>query len=110
MDQLGALIRDEGMSETFSLGGYPPWSFFVIKDKAPFTAIEIKTLMMQTFFENGILGYGTHNMTYAHTEEDVAKLMVAYKRFFECAREAFSQNSMEGILKCKPLEPLFKVR
>jgi len=110
IDQLDELIHSEGLSDIFSLGGYPVWSFFLIKDKAPFTANQLKTLMMQIFFENGILGYGTHNISYAHSEDDVSKLINVYKKYFAFVKEAFLQNSMDQILKCEPLQPLFKVR
>jgi glutamate-1-semialdehyde 2,1-aminomutase len=110
MDQLNQLIREQNLSEIFSVGGYPVWSFFLIKDKVPFTANELKTLMMQIFFENGVLGYGTHNISYAHSEEDVLKLMDAYKKYFEKVNEALNKNSLAGMLKCEPLEPLFKIR
>jgi glutamate-1-semialdehyde 2,1-aminomutase len=65
---------------------------------------------MQEMFENGILMYGTHNISYAHTENHVKSLMKGYAIYFDKVKLILEKGSMEGILKCKPLEPLFKVR
>ena len=110
MDKLNMLIKSYQMEDIFSLGGYPVWSFLLIKDKEPFKDNELKTLMMQVFFENGILCLGTHNISYAHSLGDIDKLMDVYGKFFQKVKEGLSQNSLKDILIAKPLAPLFKVR
>jgi glutamate-1-semialdehyde 2,1-aminomutase len=110
IEELNALILKKGLTNTFSVSGYPVWSFFMIKDTPLFSASQLKTLLMQEMFENGILMYGTHNMSYAHTEKHIKALMSSYAKYFDKVNEAVKKGSLEGILKCAPLEPLFKVR
>jgi glutamate-1-semialdehyde 2,1-aminomutase len=110
MESLNELIVSYRLEDIFSVSGHPSWSFLMIKDKAPYTSWQIKTLMMQEFFEQGILAYGSHNMNYSHGDEDLKKLSKGYDRFFKTLKDAFENRSLEEKLKCKPLEPLFKVR
>jgi glutamate-1-semialdehyde 2,1-aminomutase len=110
IEQLNALILKKGLEDIFTVSGYPCWSFFMIKDIPLFSASQLKTLLMQEMFENGILTYGTHNISYAHTEKHIKVLMSSYAKYFDKVSEGIKNKSLEGILKCEPLEPLFKVR
>ena len=110
IEQLNKLILNRGLQDIFSVSGYPVWSFFLIKDTPQYSAVQLKTLLMQEMFENGILMYGTHNISYAHTENHVKALIKSYSKYFDKVKMAFDKGSLEGILKCEPLEPLFKVR
>lgn len=110
VESLNKLIYEKKMQDIFSVSGNPTWSFLIIRDSPKQNAIELKTLLMQTMFENGILMYGTHNMSYAHTESHIKALLKAYDKYFEIVKIVLKNGSIEGILKCKPLEPLFKVR
>jgi hypothetical protein len=53
---------------------------------------------------------GTHNVSYAHSLDDIQKLMQSYRTFFGKVKTAFEKNSLKDILLCEPLKPLFKVR
>ncbi len=58
----------------------------------------------------GILTFGTHNMSYAHSEADVEKLLAAYREVLPILGEAVRNRALKQLLKCAPLQPLFKVR
>ena len=58
----------------------------------------------------GILAYGTHNMSYSHSDEDVQKLLSAYDDAFGIIRSAIRMRNLDAQLRCEPLQPLFKVR
>jgi glutamate-1-semialdehyde 2,1-aminomutase len=107
---LNAKIEAHGLSSIFSVSGYPIWSFLLIND-APFATMwEIKTLLLQEMFANGIFMIGSHNMSYAHTTEHVNALLESYESFFTKVKQAQSDNNLKQFLKCEPLAPLFKVR
>lgn len=111
MKELNRLIAKFKLEHVFSVSGYPVWSFFVIKDTDQHNSWEWKTLLLQEMFANGILMTGTHNISYAHTEEDVATLMTAYRTFFEKTTSVLEGKiQIQDILNCQPLKPLFKVR
>ncbi|MFI8613971.1 aminotransferase class III-fold pyridoxal phosphate-dependent enzyme [Acidovorax sp. NPDC077693] len=104
------LIDKHGMQELMTSTGHPSWSFLVLKDVPGCSSFHSKTLFMQEMFQRGILAYGTHNLTFAHTREDIARLLVVYDEVFPIMRAGALEGRMAGLLRCNPLEPLFKIR
>jgi glutamate-1-semialdehyde 2,1-aminomutase len=105
-----AIIAENRLGDFVSLAGRPCWSFVLIKDTPDYTSYEIKTLFLQEMLARGVLTLGTHNMSYAHTEADVAKLLAAYREVMPILGEAVRHRALKQLLKCAPLQPLFKVR
>jgi glutamate-1-semialdehyde 2,1-aminomutase len=90
--------------------GHPSWTFLQFADTPGCSQWEIKTLFMQEVQARGILSLGTHNVTYAHSDDDVARLLRVYDEVFPILREAVEEGAMKQYLRCRPLEPLFRVR
>jgi glutamate-1-semialdehyde 2,1-aminomutase len=107
---LNALIAKHGAGAFLSTAGHPTWSFFLIKDTPNYTSWEIKTLFLQEMFARGILTIGTHNVSYAHSAADVDKLLVAYDEVLAILKAAVTAGNLKELLRCEPLQPLFKVR
>ena len=103
-------IRHYGLDGFLKITGHPAWSFLVIDDAEGYDSFEIKTLFLQEMFERGILTTGSHNMSYAHSEEDVVKLLAAYDEVFAILRDAIRERRIAQLLRCDPLKPLFEVR
>lgn len=110
MDRLEGLIGKYDVSNLFSVSGNPVWSFFIIKGTGEYDVWDMKTLYLQEMFSNGILTLTTHNMSYAHTDQDIGILMQAYERFFSKVQSISNRMGLKTLLKCEPLQPLFKVR
>jgi glutamate-1-semialdehyde 2,1-aminomutase len=108
-DGLDNLIDEYGFNKIFNVSGCSVWSFFNIKDTSFASAYELKTLLLQEMFEQEILNLGVHNISYAHTKNMVQKLINGYEVFFTKVQEC-RRNGIDSLLKCKSLEPLFKVR
>jgi glutamate-1-semialdehyde 2,1-aminomutase len=92
------------------VSGHPAWSFFHIADAAPYGAYELKSLYLQEMFARGLLTLGTHNISYAHTESDVERLLDAYDEVLPILRAAVERGDLHDRLEGEPLQPLFKVR
>ncbi|MEZ9761356.1 aspartate aminotransferase family protein [Vibrio splendidus] len=90
--------------------GHPSWSFIIFNGSDQISSFEMKTLYMQEMFKAGILSFGTHNISFSHTNNDIDKLLYAYKEFFELLNECIKLGSVNHKLECQALEPLFKVR
>jgi len=103
-------IQQNQLQHVFDVCGYPCWSFFTINDQSPFTPNELKTLLLQEMFANEVLMIGTHNISYAHDREHVEQLVKAYECYFEKVNHAVHVGDIKSVLRCEPLEPLFKVR
>lgn len=104
------LITKNSLQGLLSVSGDPTWSFLLIQDAEGYNAFETKTLLLQEMFAQGILTFGTHNMSYSHTDEDLARLEKAYSHVFPLLRDAIYNKKMKQLLRCEPLQPLFKVR
>lgn len=106
LENLQKLIDDKGLTDQFSL-----WGTAVFSGCAPTATGDqlwlIKTMFMQEMMASGILSLGTHNISYAHTKEHVDILLEAYANFFD---KLNSTSDIKSLLKCEPIEPLFKVR
>jgi glutamate-1-semialdehyde 2,1-aminomutase len=105
-----SLLQKHGLEDTIGVAGHPSWSFVLFRDFASFKSLEIKTLYLQEMFQRGILTLGTHNMSYAHSDRDIATLLNAYDEVFTIVRTALDRKSLHSFLRCEVLKPLFKVR
>lgn len=104
------LIEKHGLQEVLSIRGNPSWTFFNFSDAGPYTQWQIKTFLLQELFARGILMIGTHNMTYAHSDEDLEILLEAYDQVFFLLREGLVKDRLASLLHCEPIEQLFRIR
>jgi glutamate-1-semialdehyde 2,1-aminomutase len=105
-----AIVAENNIGDFVSLAGQPCWSFVLIKDTPEYNSYEIKTLFLQEMLARGVMTLGTHNMSYAHDEKDVAKLLSAYREVMPILADAVRNRALKQLLRCEPLQPLFKVR
>jgi glutamate-1-semialdehyde 2,1-aminomutase len=110
MSALKQRLESHDMHDLLSLAGSPSWSFLLFKDSNGYGQFEIKTLFLQEVFARGILAIGTHNMSYAHSDNDIASLMTVYDEVFPIIKDAVKQKTLKEKLKAPALEPLFKIR
>lgn len=103
-------IETHGMGHILSVSGHPCWSFLNFTAAPPYTMWQIYTLYLQEIFSRGVLCLGTHNMSYAHADADVAALIDVYDEVFPLLRDAVDNRTLESRLRCAPLQPLFRVR
>ena len=105
-----ALIDKHGIGELLSVMGQPAWSFLVMRDVNGVSQFASKTLFMQEVLQRGILSFGSHNLSYAHSDADIDRLLEVYDEVFPLLRQGALEGRMNELLRCKPLEPLFRVR
>ena len=110
IEQLQSIIAAADATDFLGVAGNPTWSFFTIKDCGNYSMWQIKTLFLQEMFARGILTIGTHNMSYSHTDGDLCQLLQAYGEVVPMLTKAVRGGTLESMLRCEPLEPLFKVR
>jgi glutamate-1-semialdehyde 2,1-aminomutase len=110
MQQVDNLIERHDVGKFLSVAGDPTWSFLLFNDVDGVSSWEIKTLWMQELMKRGFLSLGTHNMSYAHSENDVDRLAEAYDQIFPLLRAAVANRAVRQYLNCEPLQPLFRIR
>ncbi len=107
---VNTLIKKHDLENVLSITGKDCWSFLIFKDTGIYSQWELKTLFLQEVFARGVLILGTHNMSYAHSDEDITRLLNVYNEVFELLKEIIEKNVMDKWLKTEPLVPLFKIR
>jgi glutamate-1-semialdehyde 2,1-aminomutase len=107
---LAERLTAHGAASFLSQSGHPTWSFLTFADAPGATSWEIKTLFLQEVFERGILTLGTHNISYAHSPEDIDRLLQVYDEVLPFLAKAVANGAVRQYLRCEPLVPLFRVR
>lgn len=110
LEGLKALIGKHGVGHIAKTAGHPAWSFFLINDANDYSSWEIKTLYLQEMFARGILTLGTHNLSYSHGNAEITSLLKAYDEVLPILKRAVDEKQMNELLRCPPLQPLFRVR
>lgn len=110
LEGIRELSARHGVDDIVEVSGNPVWTFLKIKSAGPYSEWELKTLVLQEVFARGILMIGTHNLTYAHSDADIDRLLGAYDEIFPLLRRVVDHSELASQLRCKPLEPLFRVR
>ena len=110
LDGLGELIGQSGSGEFLSTAGHPSWSFLLIRDTEKADQWAIRTLFLQEMLQRGVLTLGTHNMSFAHSDEDVDQILSVYSDVLPILAAAVRDSTVADQLQCEPLKPLFRVR
>ena len=108
--KLDSLIKELNCESFLSTAGHPSWSFLIIANTHNYNNFEIKTLFMQEMLKRGVLTFGTHNISYSHTTEDIDFLLQSYREVFPIIKACIENNNLKETLECEPLVPLFSVR
>jgi len=104
------LIARYALGDVLSVSGHPAWSFLLVRDAETASQWEIKTYLMQELQAQGVLWLGSHNLSFAHGEAEIDELLTVYDEVLARLAEALRAGQLAARLKCKPIEPLFKVR
>ncbi|NLW92064.1 MAG: aminotransferase class III-fold pyridoxal phosphate-dependent enzyme [Syntrophomonadaceae bacterium] len=104
------LLNKYELNSIMSISGHPSWSFLAFRDSGNYSQWDLKTLFMQEVLARGIITLGTHNMSYCHSDADIEKLLQCYDEVFQIIQDGIKSGCLEKYLRCKPLEPLFKLR
>jgi glutamate-1-semialdehyde 2,1-aminomutase len=110
MKEAQQLIQKYELQHVIVISGHPSLIFLQFKDTDCYSQWTLKTLWMQEIFKRGILSLGGHNLSYAHSQKDIAKLIAVYDEVFFLMKQAIAKKQVEKLLKCEVLKPLFRVR
>ena len=96
--------------EFINLSGNPTWTFLNWTLSSDALQNKVKTYFLQEMFKRGILVLGTNNVTTTLSQKDISKILTAYAEVFEAISQALERDSLDALLECQPIVPLFKVR
>ncbi|MCP5161961.1 MAG: aminotransferase class III-fold pyridoxal phosphate-dependent enzyme [Hahellaceae bacterium] len=104
------LIREQQLEDYCSISGFPSWTLLAIKDTPNYTGLELKSLFIQECALRGILMNATHNLSYAHSDQDIQRLLEVYGEVLPILKEVSENKLLASRLKGDVLKPVFKVR
>lgn len=109
-DKIRQAIGRHGLDTVVSLHGLAPWTLLAFADSGPIAKEAIKTMFMREMLAQGILIAGSNNVSYAHSEDDVAQIAKAYDGAFARIAEELKSGTLLKNLGCAPVMPVFSVR
>ena len=104
------ILARHRLSDVIGISGHPSWSFLRFRDTSSYSLWQIKTFFLQEVFIRGIYTLGSHNMSYAHSEKDIASLLDCYDQVFSSLALRLANHDLVEHLRCEPVKPLFRVR
>jgi len=103
-------IEHFGISKFLKITGHPSWSFLEFSSTDKAEKMELKTFFIQEVIKRGYYTLGTHNLSYAHTMNEIEGLLAVYEEVFENLATAEKAGKVSAYLNCDVLVPLFQVR
>ena len=110
-NEVTKLIEKKGLKGVMNLSGKPPWKIMNFFDHPNGKSAAIKTRYMIEMIKNGVLTIGTHNICYAHSDNDMEMILRAYDATLTSISEGLSgEVNIEENLDCPVVKPIFNVR
>jgi glutamate-1-semialdehyde 2,1-aminomutase/spore coat polysaccharide biosynthesis protein SpsF len=105
-----AVVSAHNLSHVFQLVGKPPWKILNILNQDTARKEAIKTLFLKHMLEQGILIQASHNLCYAHSDQDIEAIVAAYDVALGAVAGELAGGNLESHLECPVIEPVFQVR
>ena len=112
LEQLPQLISKHQLEDYCYSCGHPSWSFLIFNDvkNSLYTPDQLQTYLQQEQLAKGLLINGSHNLCFAHTEQDIAYLLQCYDEIFAKLKRLIDSGTLEDAVIGDFLQPIFKVR
>ena len=109
-ESVGQRIAENGLSDVLSLTGAAPWKLLDFKDHPTARKELIRSVFIQEMLRRGVLLTSSHNICYAHDDENCATTLGAYDGALAQISNGLSSGNLETQLTGPVIEPIFRVR
>lgn len=106
-DGYNAIAEELGIQKYTKCIGYDCRSM-VTFDASAGNPLELKSFVQQEMIKKGILWGGFHNMSFSHTDEDVAYTLEAYRAVLPMFKAAVEAGTIASSLRGLPVEQVFR--
>ncbi len=103
-----AIAKEFDLADLTDCVGLAPWSVVTFVDRAPWTGMQLKTLFQQEMLRHGILFSGSQFISLAHTAEDIATTIEAYRHAMRVLRFALDSSVVDQLTLGKVNELVFR--
>lgn len=104
------LINKHGLNEVMQLVGNDVWTMLSFKNHQDSSSDAIRTYLLHEMHKQGVLTLGSHNMCYAHNNDDISYILAAYEYGFEKLANDLQKGNLEKHMNTPVITPLFSVR
>ena len=105
---LELLIKNYELEDVILVSGLPPHCGVEFEDVGSLDYLDINSIFSQAMIHNGIITVGINNINLSHTEEEIEAYLTAAEEAMINIKKAIEQDSTEGILIGKKVDPVFK--
>lgn len=109
-DGVAQLTQKHGLSDIITLVGRAPWKIISVADHPTARKEAIKTLFAHHMLRSGVLFLASHNVCYAHDDDDVNLVLTAWDKALGTVAAELATGRLEARLPCPAVEPVFRVR
>lgn len=96
-ERVEAVVAENGLDSVLSFAGHPAWTFAMWNpDTEGLT--DLKLLFMQEMSRSGVLMIATHNVSGAHSAEDLDQVVDAYRAVLPIIRKAIDEGNAHELL------------
>lgn len=102
------LIDEYELNDVVLVSGLPPHCGVEFEDVGSLDYLDINSIYSQAMIHNGIITVGINNINLSHTEDEINAYLAAAEEAMINIKKAIEQDSTEGILVGKKVDPVFK--
>lgn len=102
------LIKKYELGDVILVSGLPPHCGVEFEDIGSLDYLDINSIYSQAMIHNGIITVGINNINLSHTEKEIEAFLSAAEEAMVNIKKAIEQDSTEGILIGKKVDPVFK--
>ena len=102
------LIKKYELEDVILVSGLPPHCGVEFEDVGSLDYLDINSIYSQAMIHNGIITVGINNINLSHTEKEIDAYLSAAEEAMVDIKKAIEQDSTEGILIGKKVDPVFK--
>jgi glutamate-1-semialdehyde 2,1-aminomutase/spore coat polysaccharide biosynthesis protein SpsF len=107
MRAVGDKIAAAGLDHVVKLVGSPPSAMLAYRTHAQASKEAIKALLLGELLAAGVLINDSHNLCFAHSAVDIARVLAAYDHALAALREALDRGDIEHRLQKQVIKSLF---
>ena len=105
---LETLIKEYELEDVILVSGLPPHCGVEFEDVGSLDYLDINSIFSQAMIHNGIITVGINNINLSHTEKEIEAYLFAAEEAMINIKKAIEQDSTDGILIGKKVDPVFK--
>ena len=102
------LIKEYELEDVILVSGLPPHCGVEFEDLGSLDYLDINSIYSEAMINNGIITVGINNINLSHTEKEINAYLSAAEDAMINIKKAIEQDSTDGILIGKKVDPVFK--